>query len=526
MNKPVNQSKSFWDTTVPMTLIIIVSILFSVLLAVKGFSQTTFQKIIGTYAYDAHKVVNGNGYVFGGISSIIWPPAQRNNYVVRTDVNGDTLWTSCWGGTTGSCDQQYINDLCPLMDGGVIANGGKGVCGDTTKGGNIARLDALGNVKCAKYFSIGCDPYPCIQSNDGNFISGGYISIGPNSPIDAYMTKLDSATGDTIWSRRYGGTGLDWFYHILQTADNGYLAAGRTNSFGQGGDDIYLVKTDANGNLMWSKTYGTGLNESAFGHCLQPTSDGGYILAGSSGAAQGIFLLKLDASGNMSWAKYYDGQYAHAVKQTPDGGYVITGTSGGDVVLIKTDGSGNISWNKAYGSTGAEQGLILELASDGGYVVGGTTKGWGQGLYIVKTDSNGNSGCNETSPVITSSVAPFIVTNAATQVSKGPQTVSYPFLFARGATITDLCSTVGINEPENNSISVFIYPNPSSAIFNVTGKINSEISVYNIFGQKINSSKIIAENTQLDLKNQASGIYFLRVKNGQETLTQKIIIQK
>jgi len=71
----------------------------------------------------------------------------------------------------------------------------------------------------------------------------------------------------------------------LQTPDGGYLAAGKTNSFGQGGLDVYLVKTNAKGNVMWSKTYGTAaLDEIAWGHCLQLTSDGGYIISGTGGA--------------------------------------------------------------------------------------------------------------------------------------------------------------------------------------------------------------------------------------------------
>ena len=492
-------------------------------------AQVTFQKSIGIYAYDAHKVVNGTGYVFGGISNI--PTAGvRNCYVVRTDVNGDTLWTSNWGGVAGACDQQYINDLCPVSDGGAIANGGKGVCGDTTKGGAIVRIGATGNVKWAKCFATMCDPYPCIQSSDGHFISGGYISPQGGfqyTPFDAYLTKLDSASGDTIWSKSYGGAGTDdWFYHILQTADGGYLAAGKTNSFGQGGTDIYLVKTDANGNLMWSKTYGTSLNETAFGHCLQATTDGGYIVTGTAGGTQGIFLMKLDGSGNITWAKYYDGLWAHGVKQTTSGGYVISGTSavagnGKDVLLIKTDASGNILWSKNYGGTGSDQGLILETASDGGFIAGGTsttfTTGVGGGLYVIKTDSNGNSGCNQTSPIVTSSVAPFVVANAATVVSKGPNTYSYAYLFTKGAPIANLCTTAGVNEIKNSSAQIKVYPNPSTGMINIESeKELGTITVYNLLGEITLQVKSNDVQTKIDISKLATGVYTIEA-NGKYT---------
>ena len=500
--------------------------------------QLTFQKVIGTYAYDAHKVVNGTGYVFGGIANI--PTAGvRNCYVVRTDINGDTLWTSNWGGIAGACDQQYINDLCPVSDGGAIGNGGKGVCGDSTKGGAIVRIDALGNVRWAKSFATFCDPYPCIQSSDGHFISGGYISPQGGfqyTPFDAFLTKLDSASGDTIWSKSYGGAGtVDWFYHILQTADGGYLAAGKTNSFGQGGTDIYLVKTDAGGNLMWSKAYGTTLNEYAFGHCLQATTDGGYILTGQAGGTQGIFLMKLDAAGNISWAKYYDGLWAHGVKQTTDGGYAVSGTSvvtgnGKDVLLLKTDVSGNVLWAKNYGGTSSDQGLILETAGDGGFIAGGTTNsfggGVGGGLYIIKSDSNGNSGCNETNPVVTSNIAPFIATNAATVVSKGPNTYSYPYLFAKGATITNVCTTLEVNEATNSKQEVKIYPNPSSGKFIVESnyKTGNSIEVYNNLGENIYKTE--KEISEIDLSEEVTGIYFIRVtKNNVLIHSEKLIKQ-
>ena len=101
--------------------------------------------------------------------------------------------------------------------------------------------------------------------------------------------------------------------------------------------NIYLIKTDANGNLQWSKTYGTSTgNQQAFGHCLQPTTDGGYIVTGQAGgyfpccgnvqSDSGIFLMKIDDSGNMKWAKYFSGEFGHAVKQTADNGYIIAGT--------------------------------------------------------------------------------------------------------------------------------------------------------------------------------------------------------
>jgi len=142
-----------------LSLIYLLFFIFQCSLPVMG--QLMFQKVVsGGYAYDAHKVVKGSGYVFGGITNNTPTAGIRNSYVVRTDVNGDTLWTSAWTGVAGSCDQQYINDLCPLSDGGVIANGGKGICGDTTKGGSIVRLDKKWKYKMGQVLLDWLRPLP------------------------------------------------------------------------------------------------------------------------------------------------------------------------------------------------------------------------------------------------------------------------------------------------------------------------------------------------------------------------------
>ncbi len=452
---------------------------------------TTFQKVYGgsgikqDYAYDMHKTSDG-GYILGGMTEN-YPTGVRRSYLIKTDVNGDTLWTSIYGDTcrNGSGQynpQQYINDLYQTSDGGYITAGGMIQCGAaTSEGGEITRLDSNGNVLWSKTCSTGNeDPYPVIQCSDGNFIFGGVVSGIGAGGLDGCLTKID-ANGDTLWSRTYGSPGNEWFYHILQTTDGGYLAAGETDYFGLGvvdtNNNIYLVKTDSNGNLQWSKAYGTASgNQTAFGHCLQPTTDGGYIVAGAATTQitqsdSGIFLMKIDASGNMKWSKYFSGCFGHAVKQTADGGYIVAGTgnygtNGNKVVLIKTDSLGVMQWARTYGGANTDNGWLLDIANDGGYVTGGWTESFGndaEHIYFIKTDTSGNTPCNETaSPGVVESVAPFVSSNAATQVMTGPGTTTFTPLFQRAGTIITLCSASGIKQVTTNKEQVNIYPNPGN----------------------------------------------------------------
>lgn len=521
---------------------------------------TTFQKVYGgtgvkqDYAYDMHKTTDG-GYILGGVTEN-YPTGVRRSYLIKTDANGDTLWTSIFGDTCTNGNgpyppQQYINDLAQTSDGGYITAGGMALCGAaTSEGGEITRLDSSGNVLWSKTCSTGNeDPYPVIQCSDGNFIFGGVVSGIGAGGRDGCLTKID-ATGDTLWSKTYGSPGNEWFYHILQTTDGGYLAAGETDYFGLGvvdtNNNIYLVKTDSMGNVQWSKAYGTaGGNQTAFGHCLQPTTDGGYIIAGAASSQitesdSGIFLMKIDATGNMKWSNYFSGCFGHAVKQTADNGYLIAGTgnygtTGNKVVLIKTDSAGAMQWANTYGGTNTDNGWLLEIANDGGYLTGGWTTSFGndaEHIYLIKTDENGNSACNETASAgVVERAALFVSSNAATQVMQGPGTTPFTPLFERAGTIINLCDTVitGINQVTGSLPGSFrVYPNPTSGHFtlNLSGPpATGTIEIYNMLGAKVYAiaNQLLQATNEIDISGQPAGVYFVTVQNGTNTYGGKVV---
>jgi hypothetical protein len=224
---------------------------------------------------------------------------------------------------------------------------------------------------------------------------------------DVYLVKT-SASGDTLWTRTYGGTGEDYGNSVQQTSDSGYIVAGYTNSFGAGNEDVYLVKTSASGDALWTRTYG-GTGED-YGNSVQQTSDSGYIVAGwtnSFGAGgHDIYLIKTNASGDTLWTRTYGGtggDEGYSVQQTSDGGYIIAGYTGSfgaggwDVYLIKTNASGDTLWTSTYGGAYDDWGYSVGQTSDGGYIVAGFTDSWSGSwdVYLVKTDGNGSVGVEE-----------------------------------------------------------------------------------------------------------------------------------
>lgn len=224
---------------------------------------------------------------------------------------------------------------------------------------------------------------------------------------DVYLVKTNSS-GDTLWTRTYGGSGLDYGYSVRQTADSGYIVAGRTWSFGAGDEDIYLVKTNSSGDTLWTRTYGGDATDRCYS--VQQMTDGGYILTGltyspSSWWDDDMYLIKANSTGDPLWTRTYGWFGTHeagtSVQQTEDGGYIVAGwtdaffdESDWDVYLIKTDSGGDIQWSHTYGGSGFDIAWSVQQTTDGGYVVAGYTESFGAGggdVYLIKTDSTGDT---------------------------------------------------------------------------------------------------------------------------------------
>jgi len=246
--------------------------------------------------------------------------------------------------------------------------------------------------------------YSVLQTFDGSYIIAGYTESFGAVNTDIYLIKTD-INGNLIWQKTFGGYGSDYAHFIEQSNDSCYIIVGSTTSYGSGGSDIYLIKTDTAGNLIWEKTFGGVNNE--HGWSVQKTSDGGYIIAGSTnsfGAGDvDMYLLKTDEYGNFLWDKTFGdtsrSDYARSVVQTADGGYIIAGltisfgTGTYDVYLVKTDEYGNLLWEKTFGGSNTHMGFSVKQTKDGGYIIGGNSLSFGSGdydFYLIKTDSFGN----------------------------------------------------------------------------------------------------------------------------------------
>jgi len=230
-----------------------------------------------------------------------------------------------------------------------------------------------------------------VQTSDEGYAFAGYTDSYGAGGNDFWLVKTD-AYGTLQWSQTYGGTDNEIAYSMIQTLDGGYALAGFTASYDAGKYDFWLVKTDSAGNPQWNQTYGGA--DYDYAYSVIQASDGGYAIAGitdSYGAGDYDFwLVKTDASGTLQWSRTYGGannNYAHSVVQTSDGGYALAGYADSYIAddpsfwLVKTDSAGNQQWNQTYGGAKYDYAYSVVQTLDGGYALAGLTDSHGAGGY-------------------------------------------------------------------------------------------------------------------------------------------------
>ncbi len=300
------------------------------LIKTNQYGDTLWTKTFGGPSFDNGSEVQQTmegGYILCG-------DKYGQTFIVKTETNGDTIWTKTYSG--------YGNSIVQTADSGYT------IAGYSSNHVLLFKINSSGDTLWTKYYgsspSQNCRDSK--QTNDGGYILVGNISTG--SACDVYLIKTD-AIGDTLWTKSYGGSGYDEGYSVVQTNDNGYVLLGNSNSFG--GEMFYLIKTDINGNLQWTKTYDGNLNDE--GYEVQQTSDGGFVFVAETDknglGYDEVFLVKTDAIGDTLWTRTYNQGNGNGLQVTSDGGYIILGFTGiigagmNDFYLIKTDNNGNVS---------------------------------------------------------------------------------------------------------------------------------------------------------------------------------------
>lgn len=328
--------------------------------------------------------------------------------VLNAQVAPSIQWQKSFGGTIG----ETANSVLQAPDGGfVFAGYTKSKDGDVS-GNNgmtdywVVKLDAAGNLLWQQSLGGGDQDaqWDLQLTNDGYVVAGQSKSkdgdiTGNHGDHDYWIIRLNSV-GEIIWEKSLGGSEEDEAYSVQQTDDGGFILAGNSQSgdgdvtMNQGEEDYWIVKLDADGNLMWQKSLGGSSEDEAYS--AQQTADGGYIIAGESASTDGdvtgnhgegdYWIVKLDAGGNLLWEKSYGGSsvdYPRMIRQSTDNGFVIAGWTSsmdGDITgnngdtdfwIVKLDAAGMLMWENCLGGSDYDFAYSVQQTFDAGFIVAG-----------------------------------------------------------------------------------------------------------------------------------------------------------
>jgi hypothetical protein len=438
------------------------------------------------------------GYILGGTTQH-FGGRNQDNFFIKLNADGDTVWTKAYGDNNYS---ETVSEFIRTSDGGYIAIGNK-TSSPYPSQHFMLKLDE----DCDSIWSaIFGDPD--VQKGTGGITEaydGGFLFTGRCS-IDDYGRQIiiikTSSDGTFLWEKYYGLEGTDTGYNIIQADNNSYMVIGESPSFNgqEGNQDLFLMKTDINGDSIWTKSYGG--EQEDWGVRIKQTTDGGYIAVGSSKSFSGgyykdWYIVRTDANGDTIWTKTFGSSYedvAQDIKELPNNmGFVVAGVihyGQWDGCLIRLNADGDSLWAVQIGGEDYEIFNAVELTEDGGYILAGQTDSYGAGgtdIYVVKLSPD-----------------PVGINNQSSAI------------------------------PKNVTLSQN-FPNPFNASTTIRYKLNQTghvtITIYDLLGKPIGTLVNVEQpagyhqiNWQAD--NIPSGVYFYKIQAGDYIKTRKMVLLK
>jgi len=449
---------------------------------------------------DAVQMTTDGGFITAGYTQSFGLGRFGNGYIIKTNADGDTLWTRMFG----SDGMDVFADLIATPDSGYIAVG---------------------------------------------------LTDTPNDFENIYVVKVDN-DGNTIYEKNFGGPQKDVGLSIAPAADGGYVITGGTKSVSVGEEDLFLFKIDAAGDSVWFKTYGTAGNDPGYG--INSTDDGGFIVSGLYNWTD-AWLLRTDADGDTLWTKTYGGSdydEANCPLQTSDNGYIFCGSTASmgagelDAYVVKTDSAGNMIWQKTYGGSGYDEGRRIVAKPGGGYMILSNTDSQISGefnYYLISADENGdtlwtetigkNGGEDRAYDLLNISQSEYIIAGSTFDaVNLGEATLTV---------VNDDSAPVGVKDEENNISGYHLadaYPNPFNpsatieySVGNITagapGNQMTTLKIYDVLGNEV---AVLVNRVQspgqykikFNAGGLASGLYFYRLQSGNFVQTKKLVLLK
>lgn len=462
----------------------------------------------------------------------------------------------------------------------------------------VVKLDSLGGIDWQRSLGGTGDElgYSVRQTSDGGYIvvssttsddgdvTGVHYDSTGTQVADLWVVKLD-AQGNIVWERAYGGSEFDLGYSVIETYDGNFLIVGRTRSDDGdvsgyiGGTDIWMLKIDNIGNILWQKCIGGTLAEYAYN--VRETADHGFVLCGNVSSSDGdftgttgsflgsVFVLKTDSVANIEWVQVFGGnlfEWGFQVEQTPDGGYAfgvncgssdIPGHHGSlDYWFLRLDNTGAIIWQQCYGGSDSDWFKAFQAMNDGGYVlIGLTTSTDGdvsnsigsQDVWLVKIDSVGSIQWEKSYGGSEPDDGTSVIATPDGGLLMAVESNSNDFDVSghHGAVTESDCwiaklapLTTGMTEINDNITTFSVSPNPavnsSQVLFSIMHPSRISISVIDIAGRSVSeiylgrlpSGEHVLGLNELLSGTITNGIYFIRLNDESNSRTLKFVVNR
>jgi len=487
--------------------------------------------------------------------------------------NPNINWQKSYSGT----GDNVLDKIIETRDLGYIIVGLSVNIGLQGWHARITRIDSSLEIAWEKDLPEGTQLYDVQQTSDNGYLVGGVEKTGEYFTESYHILKMDE-NGNEQWRKTFAGDRFDFLISLEETADGGYILGGHSNSLISGDKtevnygrfDYWIIKLDSVGNIEWQKTLGG--DEDDLLKAISQTSDGGYIVAGTSEsgisgvkteASRGdkdYWIVKIDATGDILWQKTIGGDDTDEIadmKVTRWGGYILTGTSKSNISgektqnseglndywVVKLNAAGAIVWQKTLGGSDEDIATSIIQTVDNGYLVGGYSKSdisgdksqdsrGGRDYWVIKLDVSGNILWQSTLGGDESDYLTHVEQNIDGSVLFGGHSYSdisgdktVPgHIGISSYWVINYANILGI-ENFNTQGKLFLYPNPVQSVLNIETIGNSieNIKIYDINGRVIRELKNLEKPFTMDLSRLESGIYLVEISDGGQTLIRKII---
>ncbi len=431
--------------------------------------------------------------------------------LIKMAPDGSPLWTKVY--STPDNDWGLGIDITP--DNNIVLASESGPSGNADVIVMKVSLADGSVIWAKKYIGGDWDGPRSLKTVSDGFIVAGWTESASGED-DFYLIKIDP-NGNLVWAKVYGGPifAEEDAYPVIQTRDGGFLIGGWTQSFGAGGRDIFLVKTDPLGNTQWAKTYGGPLGDSAY--AILEMEDGTFIVAGqtSNFGASGtdIFVMRLGLDGFPLWSRIYGEngyEYIYSADRTADGvimaGYTTsTGALGKDALIMKIDPSGNLIWASLFGGVGNEEAWSIRVSASGNPICTGYTTSWGTGTdaFALSLNPDGTyQGCLRNMAFSTSLVNPTVM-DQTTGVGFTPTVVDQTLNQSEPVpNFSDPCASISLEERE---ASPWIRAILTDGAVVFLSAVDSRVEIYSPDGRLFLSQELHPGQTRISLE---PGVYF------------------